>query len=67
MGTKNNPKNRGKNNKKKIMNGKVLEPILCVLGKKKVICAKYAKTSNIVCDDKQNPIPWDNIISEAQA
>jgi len=64
MGTKNNPQNRGKSNTKKKLNGKDIEPILIVGEGAKFIGAKYSKTTNIICDDSGNPVPWKSIVSE---
>ena len=63
MGSKNNPKNRTGGDKKKVYNGKEIEPIVFydTEKKKKYISAKYAKTSDIVLDGKGNPIKWDDI------
>ena len=63
MGSKNNPKNRTGSDKKKMYNGKEVEPIVFydTEKKKKYISVKYAKTSDIILDDKGNPIKWDDI------
>ena len=63
MGSKNNPKNRTGGDKKKVYNGKEIEPIVFydTEKKKKYISAKNTKTSDIVLDGKGNPIKWDDI------
>jgi hypothetical protein len=64
MGTKNNPKNRGKSNTKKKLNGKDIEPIMIVGNGVKFMAGKYSKTINVICDNNGNPIPWNEIVSE---
>jgi hypothetical protein len=64
MGTKNNPKNRGKVVKKKTHNGKEVEPILYAgghAGHGKYIAGKYAGGSDIVVNSAGKPLPWDDI------
>ncbi len=61
MGTKNNPKNRAKASEKKKHDGKELEPILYYgihSGHGKYVAAKYAGSTNIVCDESGKPVPW---------
>jgi hypothetical protein len=64
MGTKNNPKNRGKTIKKKTHNNKDVEPILYVgnhAGHGRYITGKYAGTAQIISDDNGKPLPWESI------
>ena len=64
MGTKNNPKNRGKNVKVKTYNSKEVEPILYDgnnAGHGKYMAAKYVKESGIILDSSGRPIAWDSI------
>jgi hypothetical protein len=64
MGTKNNPKNRGKAIKKKTHNGKDVEPILYAgghAGHGKYITGKYAGTNQLICDASGKPLPWESI------
>ena len=64
MGTKNNPKNRGKVVKKKTHNGRDIEPILYVgkhVGHGKYIAAKYSGTIELVRDQNGKPFPWGEI------
>jgi len=63
MATKNNPKNRGKISTKKQFNGKDIEPILVVDNGTKYMGAKYSKTTNVICDDKGSPIPWQKVVN----
>ncbi len=63
MGTKNNPKNRAKAEKKKY-NGKEVEPILYYgvhTGHGKYISAKYSGSTNLVVDSTGKPMPWDQV------
>lgn len=64
MGTKNNPKNRGKALEKKKHNGKEVEPVLYYgnhAGHGKYIAAKYAGGNQIVVDASGKPLSWDEI------
>lgn len=64
MGTKNNPKNRGKVVKKKTYNGKEVDPILYVgnhSGHGRYIAGKYSGTNQIVVDNVGKPLPWQSI------
>jgi hypothetical protein len=64
MGTKNNPKNRGKVVKKKTHNGKEVDPILYAgghAGHGKYITGKYAGTNQIIVDQNGKPLPWEAI------
>ncbi len=64
MGTKNNPKNRVKANKKKVYQGREVEPILYFgkhAGHGKYIAGKYAGTNEIIMDTNSKPLPWDDI------
>ena len=64
MGTKNNPKNRGKVLKKKTYNDKDVEPILYVgnhAGHGKYITGKYVGTTQVVADESGKPLPWGDI------
>ena len=64
MGTKNNPKNRGKVIEKKKHNGKEVEPVLYVgnhAGHGKYIAGKYAGTANLIADKSGKPLPWESI------
>lgn len=64
MGTKNNPKNRGKAIKKKMYNGKEVEPVLYAgghAGHGKYIAAKYAGTAQIISDASGKPLPWEQV------
>jgi hypothetical protein len=63
MGSKNNPKNRGSNEKKKVFNGKEVEPVVFynVENKQKYLSAKYVKTTDIVCDADGVPMHWKDI------
>lgn len=66
MGTKNNPKNRGKGKEKKKHNGKELDPVLYYgihAGHGKYVAAKYSGTSQIVCDASGKPLPWGDIVA----
>jgi hypothetical protein len=67
MGSKNNPKNRGTVTKKKVLNGKEVEPIVFydTEMKKNYLSAKFSKTTDIVCDKNGEPIRWENIVSES--
>lgn len=66
MGSKNNPKNRGKIGTKKKLNGKDIEPILIVGEKAKFMGAKYSKTTNVICDGNGHPIAWKDIVAEEE-
>ena len=64
MGTKNNPKNRGKAEKKKTHNGKEVEPILYVgshAGHGKYIAAKYSGSTQMAVAADGKPLAWDDI------
>ena len=64
MGTKNNPKNRGKVFKKKTHEGKDVDPILYVgnhAGHGKYITGKDAGTTQIISDQSGKPLPWQSI------
>ncbi|MFT6106321.1 MAG: hypothetical protein ACJA0S_001440 [Rickettsiales bacterium] len=64
MGTKNNPKNRGKVIKKKTHNNKDVEPILYAgghAGHGKYITGKYAGTHELIVDANNKPLPWESI------
>ena len=68
MGSKNNPNNRGQETAKKTVGGREVEPIMFVgAGKEsgKFMAAKFAKTNDLVLDEKGNPVRWTNISSEA--
>lgn len=66
MGSKNNPKNRAGNIKKKVLNGKEIEPIVFYDTEKKVkyVSAKICKSTEVICDKEGNPIKWSDIESE---
>lgn len=66
MGSKNNPKNRGSEVKKKVLNGKEIEPIVFydTERKMKYVSAKVSKSTEVVCDKEGNPIKWNTIESE---
>ncbi len=64
MGTKNNPKNRGKVTEKKKHNGKEIEPVLYYgihAGHGKYIAAKYVGGMQMVVDGAGKPTPWSEI------
>ncbi|MDR2760397.1 MAG: hypothetical protein LBB09_00940 [Rickettsiales bacterium] len=63
MGSKNNPKNRGNAEKKKIVDGKEVEPIEFYdpEAKKNYLGAKFSKTTDIVCDKDGVPLRWGDI------
>lgn len=64
MGTKNNPKNRGKVIEKKKHNGKEIEPVLYYgihAGHGKYMAAKYAGAMQMVVDSAGKPTPWSEI------
>jgi hypothetical protein len=64
MGTKNNPKNRGKVIEKKKHNSKEVEPILYYgvhAGHGKYVSAKYSGSASLVVDAAGKPLPWDEI------
>jgi hypothetical protein len=64
MGTKNNPKNRVKAAEKKKHNGKDIEPVYYYgvhAGHGKYMAAKYAGSSQIVADNDNKPLQWDQI------
>lgn len=66
MGSKNNPKNRGAEGKKKTYNGKEIEPIMYydTEKKQKYLSAKISKTADVVCDENRTPVKWDDIANE---
>lgn len=63
MGSKNNPKNRGNSSKKKVLNGKELEPVVFYDTEKKLkyVSAKVSKSTEVICDKEGNPIRWNEI------
>ena len=64
MGTKNNPKNRGKIIEKKKHNDKEVEPTYYYgvhAGHGKYMAAKYAGSTDIVVDAGKKPIQWDQL------
>jgi hypothetical protein len=64
MGTKNNPKNRAKGTKKKQYEGKDVEAALYYgmhNGHGKYVSAKYAGTTDMICDKNEKPLPWSEI------
>jgi len=64
MGTKNNPKNRAKKVEKKKFNNKEVEPLFYYgvhAGHGKYVAAKYAGTTELVCNSANKPIPWEEI------
>lgn len=63
MGSKNNPKNRGAESKKKNFNGKEVEPVVFYDTEKKIkyVSAKVSKSTEVICDKDGNPIRWDEI------
>jgi hypothetical protein len=64
MGTKNNPKNRAEKAEKRKFNGKAIVPILyngVHMGHGKYISAKYDNSTQLVLDDKNRPMQWDQI------
>jgi hypothetical protein len=65
MGSKNNPKNRGTAEKKKVFNGKEIEPVVFydTESKKKYLSAKVSKSTDIVCDKEGSPVRWEDIAS----
>lgn len=63
MGTKNNPKNRAKVEKKKF-NGKEIEPVYFYgvhSGNGKFMAAKYSGTSQLVVDGSNRIMQWEEI------
>ncbi len=63
MGTKNNPKNRKAVEKKK-HNGKDIEPILyhgVHAGHGKYMAAKYAGTAQLIVDQNNKPLQWEEL------
>lgn len=66
MGSKNNPKNRGNVSKKKVLNGKEIEPVVFYDTEKhmKYVSAKVSKSIEVVCDKNGNPVKWSDIESE---
>lgn len=66
MGTKNNPKNRGSTEKKKILNGKELEPIMIIDPEsgEKYLSAKISKSTEIILGKNSSPMKWNEIVSE---
>lgn len=64
MGTKNNPKNRGKISEKKKHNEKEVEPIYYYgvhAGHGKYMAAKYAGSTQLVLNAQNKPLPWEEI------
>jgi hypothetical protein len=65
MGTKNNPKNRGKNNQKRKFNGKEIEPVLYygnAAGHGKYMAAKYIGTTQLVfLPNVTSPAEWSQL------
>lgn len=63
MGTKNNPKNRGDTGKKKIFDGKEIEPVVFYDTERKLkyLAAKVAKTNDVICGSSGEPLRWANI------
>ncbi|MBL6664958.1 MAG: hypothetical protein ISQ34_03850 [Rickettsiales bacterium] len=64
MGTKNNPKNRGKIVEKKKYNDKEVEPTYYYgvhAGHGKYMAAKYAGSTNLVVNEQNKPLQWDEI------
>ena len=64
MGTKNNPKNRGKVIEKKQHNGKEVEPAYYYgvhAGHGKYMAAKYLKSTQVASDTSGKPLQWDEI------
>ncbi|MDR1498906.1 MAG: hypothetical protein LBS34_01285 [Rickettsiales bacterium] len=66
MGTKNNPKNRGTSEKKKVWNDKEVEPIMIIDTERgeKFLAVKIAKSSELVLGENGNPLKWDSITSK---
>ena len=66
MGSKNNQKNRGTESKKKVFNGKEIEPIVFYDTEKKLkyVSAKVCKSTEVICDKDGNPVKWADIESE---
>ncbi len=68
MGTKNNPKNRAKVEKKKF-NGKEIEPIYyhgVHVGHGKYMAARYVGTTiSLVVDANNKPLPWKAVAAQA--
>jgi hypothetical protein len=63
MGTKNNPKNRVKAEKKKF-NGKEVEPVYFYgvhAGAGKFMAAKYSGSTQLVTDSSNRIMQWDEI------
>jgi len=68
MGTKNNPKNRGRGDNKKFQQGKELEPVKYYgkhAGHGNYIAGRVVKSNNMICDDSGKPLLWDEIVSDA--
>ena len=64
MGTKNNPKNRGKVKGKKKFDGKEVEPAYYYgvhAGHGKYRSAKFAGTSQLVLGSDEKPLQWGQI------
>lgn len=64
MGTKNNPKNRGKNIEKKKFNEKEIEPTYyhgVHAGHGKYVSAKYAGTQTLVVNSDNKPMEWSEL------
>lgn len=63
MGTKNNPKNRAKVEKKKF-NGKEIEPVYFYgvhAQSGKFMAAKYSGTTNLVTNQENKILQWEEI------
>ncbi|MFC1659402.1 hypothetical protein ACFL0U_02450 [Pseudomonadota bacterium] len=68
MGTKNNPKNRGKEGGKKIYQGRELEPVMYYgkhAGHGSYMSARFVKTNDMLCDKDGKPLQWSEIIDES--
>lgn len=64
MGTKNNPKNRGKIVEKKKHNNKEVEPMYYYgvhAGHGKYMAAKYIGSAEIAVDSDKRPVQWDQL------
>lgn len=68
MGTKNNPKNRGADGAKKMLQGKELEPVLYYgkyAGHGKYMAARFVKTNDMILDKNGKPLQWSEITTES--
>ena len=64
MGTKNNPKNRGKVLEKKKHNGKEVDPIYYYgvhAGHGKYMAAKYAGSNQLATGEGDKPVQWEEL------